>query len=161
MVAVSWFKESKTQPTKEKVSEAAAAAQPLLSRLLELLACGDPSSPTPGSSLPYGELSRMFTKMRTEAAALIKHADSIGTFKHSFLSSLPSTDAISAEAAVEVATKLSTQSDGHGGDTDEKSTFASDALESARQRLLATAGYLQVVQVCHLGFVPLIAFEVF
>ena len=147
MVIVSWFKETRSRTDQGKTSEAATAVQPVLVRLLELLGCGDPSSPTPGSNAPYGELSRMFTKMRTEANALIKHAESIGTFKRSLLASLPSTDTISAEAAVDLASRLLQASQPHGGDGDEKSTSASDAMELARQRLLATAGYLQVVQV--------------
>lgn len=146
MVIVSWFKESKSRTDQEKTSEAATAVQPVLIRLLELLGFADPSSPTPGSNSPYGELSRMFTKMRTEANALIKHAESIGTFKRSLLASLPSTETISAEAAVELASRLAQPSQPHGGD-DEKPTSASDAMELARQRLLATAGYLQVIQV--------------
>jgi TATA-binding protein-associated factor len=147
MVIVSWFKETKSRTDQGKTSEAAIVVQPVLVRLLELLGCGDPSSPTPGSTAPYGELARMFTKMRTEASALIKHAESIGTFKRSLLASLPSTDTIGAESAVDLASRLLQPSQPHGGDGDEKSITASDAMESARQRLLATAGYLQVVQV--------------
>jgi len=147
MVIVSWFKEIRSQKDQEKSSEAAKAVQPVLLRLLELLGSGDPSSPTPGSNAPYAELSRMLAKMRTEAGALVKHTESVGTFKRSFLASLPSTDSISAEAAIDLATKLLQPSQAHGGDGDDKPASASDAMESARQRLLATAGYLQVVQV--------------
>lgn len=147
MVIVSWFKEIRSQQDPEKSSEAAKAVQPVLLRLLELLGCGDPSSPTPGSNAPYAELSRMLAKMRTEAGALVKHTESVGTFKRSFIASLPSTDAISAEEAVDLATKLLLPSQSHGGDGDDKPTSSSDAMESARQRLLATAGYLQIVQV--------------
>lgn len=145
MVIVSWFKEMRVRMDHDKSSEAATAVQPMLVRLLELLGIGDPSSPTPGSSAPYGELSRMFAKMRTEAGALIKHTESLGTFKRSVLASLPSIDTISAEAAIELASKLVQPSQPHG-DADDKSTSASDSMELARQRLLATAGYLQVVQ---------------
>lgn len=149
MVIVSWFKELRSKRDQEKSSEAAIAVQPVLLRLLELLGSGDPSSPTPGSIAPYAELSRMLAKMRTEAGALVKHTESVGTLKRSFLASLPSTDSISAEAAVDLATRLVQPSQSHAGDGDDKDkpTSASDAMESARQRLLATAGYLQVVQV--------------
>lgn len=147
MVTVSWFKDIRSQKHQEKSSEAAKAVQPVLLRLLELLGSGDPSSPTPGSNAPYAELSRMLAKMRTEAGALVKHTESVGTFKRSFLASLPPTESISAEAAIDLATKLLQPSQSHGGDSDDKAASASDAMELARQRLLATAGYLQVVQV--------------
>lgn len=146
MVIVSWFKEIRSKK-EEKSSEGTKAVQTVLLRLLELLGAGDPSSPTPGSNAPYAELSRMLTKMRTEASALVKHTEAVGTFKRSVLASLPSTESISAEAAIDLATRLVQPGQSHGGDGDDKSTSASDAMESARQRLLATAGYLQVVQV--------------
>jgi TATA-binding protein-associated factor len=85
--------------------------------------------------------------MRTEASALIKHAETMGSFKASFLAGLPATTAMSAEAAVELATKLvQPPNDAHDGETDGKSNAIYDAMESARQQLLATAGYLLVVQ---------------
>jgi hypothetical protein len=164
MVVVSWFKEFRLLPGKANIPEAVAAAQPIMGRLLELLACGDAGSPTPGSNLPYAELLRMFAKMRTEASALIKHAETMGSFKASFLAGLPATTAMSAEAAVELATKLvQPPNDAHDGETDGKSNAIYDAMESARQQLLATAGYLLVVQVCNnivvsYGFVLSIVF---
>lgn len=145
MVIMSWFKEVRGGLDNERIADAAKAVQPILHDILELLACGDPAVPTPGSNLPYGELSRMFAKMRTEANAFIKHMETLGTLGHT---SMPAIDTISAEAAVDVATSLFSPVHGYGSDVDDKSHASSDAMESARQRLLATAGYLQAVQVC-------------
>lgn len=145
MVIMSWFKEVRRRLDIERIADAAKAVQPILHDILELLACGDPAVPTPGSNLPYGELSRMFVKMRTEASAFIKHTETLGTLGHT---SIPAIDTISAETAVDVATKLFSPVQGYGSDVDDKSNASSDAMESARQRLLATAGYLQAVQVC-------------
>lgn len=145
MVIVSWFKELKSRSDKAKSADARTAAQQLLNRVLELLACGDPASPTPASNVPYSELIRMYAKMRGEAGTLKKHIECIGGFQSSLVN-LPSIDTISAEAAVDFTTKLSPQCRSQNGDYNTPMT-SFETMELSRQQLLATAGYLQVFQV--------------
>lgn len=145
MVIVSWFKEIRSRSDKAKFADARTAAQYVLNRLLELLACGDPASPTPGSNVPYSELIRMYAKMRGEAGTLKKHIEYVGGYQTSLVK-LPSIDTISAQAAVDFTTKLSPQCPSQNGDLDMPMTSI-DTMELCRQQLLATAGYLQVYQV--------------
>ena len=150
MVIVSWFKEIRSRSDKAKSADARTAAQHLLNQVLELLACGDPASPTPGSNVPYSELIRMYAKMRGEAGTLKKHIECIGGFQTSPVN-LPSIDTISAEAAVDFTTKLSPQCRSQNGDYNMPMT-SFETMELSRQQLLATAGYLQVFQVRFRGF---------
>eukprot|EP01018_Ginkgo_biloba_P007683 Gb_19667 [translate_table: standard] len=139
MVLVSWFKE-----LPERMVCAIDAVKPLRQRLLDLLACGDPAMPTQDSSLPYAELSRTYAKMRGEAAALIRIADTSGFFKNVFSCGIPPIDELTLDAAIDLSTKFSVTKDTLTGDGKEKQTL--ESVESARQRLLATAGYLKCVQ---------------
>ncbi|KAG6551134.1 hypothetical protein Mapa_007369 [Marchantia paleacea] len=150
MVLVSWFKEFRTNLDQERVGQAVAAAQPLRMRLLQLLAANDPALPTPGSTAPYSELSRIYTKMRGEAGALIKHAEASGYSKILVPDGIPSTEGLNADAAIELATRPGPSLDNRpAGDTplDDKVVSSSDMYESTRQRLLATAGYLTSLQI--------------
>lgn len=149
MVLVSWFKEFRTNLDQERVGQAVAAAQPLRMRLLQLLSATDPALPTPGSNAPYSELSRIYTKMRGEAGALIKHAEASGYSKILFPDGIPSTEGLNADAAIELATRPGSPLDIRpAGDPplDDKIVSSSDMYESTRQRLLATAGYLTSLQ---------------
>ncbi|CAM6099985.1 unnamed protein product [Calypogeia fissa] len=146
MVLVSWFKELKSKPANGNLGQVVAAVQPLRARLLQLLSDCDPAAPTPGSSLPYTELLRIYSKMRGEAGALIKHAEASGVSL--VVAKDPSSlEVMNAEAAIELAKEASI-GDGSKSDTtwDSKMVSSSDIFESSRQRLLATAGYLICVQ---------------
>lgn len=148
MVLVSWFKEVRSRASKEILGQAVAAVKPLRARLLQLLSDCDPTAPTPGSSLPYTELLRIYSKMRGEAGALIKHAEASGVSLVIAKEPSSSLEVMSAEAAIELAKKAG-NGDGSKFDSsgDTKVVSSSDIFESSRQRLLATAGYLICVQV--------------
>ncbi|KAL3681420.1 hypothetical protein R1sor_024376 [Riccia sorocarpa] len=149
MVLVSWFKEYRSLPATDRVAKAVAAARPLRARLLELLAASDPALPTPGSSVPYTELMPLYSKMRGEAGALLRHAEASGYSKSLFSKGIPSLDGLTADAAIEIAARTMASDSRAAGGTpvDDKTVSASDMFESTRQRLLATAGYLTSINL--------------
>lgn len=147
IVLVSWFKELRGCIPKERMDSAIDAVKSLRQRLLDLLACTDPALPTRDSSLPYVELSRTYAKMRAEVASLIRIADASGCFQNVFPAGIPPADELGIDAVIDLGTKLSVSKDALSGDGKEKQIL--ESLEAARQRVLATAGYLKSVQ-CNL-----------
>ncbi|KAJ7534695.1 hypothetical protein O6H91_13G105700 [Diphasiastrum complanatum] len=146
MVLVAWFRELRCSSA-EKRMQAFTAVKHLYARLLELLQATDPALPTPDSSLPYAELTKMYGKMRSEAAALIKHAEGSGLGSKNSMPGLAAIDRMNAESAIDLAMKFCPspeESVGDSGSEAKQSTF--DLIESSRQRLLATAGCLKCVQ---------------
>ncbi|XP_057836707.2 TATA-binding protein-associated factor BTAF1 isoform X2 [Cryptomeria japonica] len=144
VVLVSWFKELGVCTSKERMACAVNAVNSIRQRLLDLLDGGDSFMPTCDLSLPYAELSRTYSKMRSEAAALIRIASTSGFFQNIFSTGIPPADELSIDAAVDLATKVLVSKDAFSEDGREKQAF--ESLEAARQRLLATAGYLKCVQ---------------
>ncbi|XP_024523098.1 TATA-binding protein-associated factor BTAF1 [Selaginella moellendorffii] len=143
MVLISCFKEVRSFPV-EKKAPVISAFRPLTSYLQVLLLQIEPSHPTPDSSLPYAELSRTYAKMRAEVAALVKHAEASN---FGLPVDLQPVENMSVEAAIDAAMKFIPLEECNGAVSDEKTCSARDMMESARQRLLATAGYLKCVQV--------------
>ncbi|EFJ06187.1 hypothetical protein SELMODRAFT_186944 [Selaginella moellendorffii] len=129
---------------RQKKAPVISAFRPLTSYLQVLLLQIEPSHPTPDSSLPYAELSRTYAKMRAEVAALVKHAEASN---FGLPVDLQPVENMSVEAAIDAAMKFIPLEECNGAVSDEKTCSARDMMESARQRLLATAGYLKCVQV--------------
>ncbi|XP_072972272.1 TATA-binding protein-associated factor BTAF1 isoform X2 [Typha angustifolia] len=143
MVLIAWFKEFKKKDP--------AIAQALLvfwarakQWLLDLLACADPAFPTKDSVLPYAELSRTYTKMRNEAKILYNSVDSCGLLKDHTPGFNYNMDSLSVDEAITFTSRLPLP-----GELDAASNIGKhilDDLESAKQRLLSTSGYLKCVQ---------------
>lgn len=147
MVLVSWFRELRKSPEKSNFIKAIEDTKALRLQLLELLGCGDPALPTPACQSPYAELTRTYAKMRGEAASLIKHAESAGLCSKMVSVGLPALEEMSAEVAIDVAMKTVTlEAPSTHGPADDKQNPGLELVESLRQRLLATAGYLKLVQ---------------
>nr|GEU67682.1 TATA-binding protein-associated factor BTAF1 isoform X1 [Tanacetum cinerariifolium] len=134
LVLISWFKEMKSRGLSGSNYES------LKCRLLELLTCTDPSFPTKGSRLPYAELSRTYEKMRNEASQLVSVLESC-------CMPVPmDVDNLTPDDAVSFASKLPVPSnDGVSGE-DSVGKNSIDEVESIKQRLLTTSGYLKCVQ---------------
>lgn len=136
MVLISWFKEMRSRGLSGSNYET------LKSRLLELLTCTDPSFPTKGSRLPYAELSRTYEKMRNEASQLVSVLESCGMPMPMDVDNLTPDDAMS------FASKLPVPSNDGASGEDSVGKNSIDEVESIKQRLLTTSGYLKCVQVC-------------
>lgn len=143
MVIVSWFKDLRSR---DPVSVGALLAflSSVKEWLLDLLTCSDPALPTKGSLLPYSELSRTYMKMRNEANNLIHSIDSCAAFQDYIGSLNLKVDVLSVDDAINFASKLllPSESDLHSGS--EKVVL--NNIESAKQGLLSTSGYLKCVQ---------------
>lgn len=114
--------------------------------LLDLLTCSDPAFPTKDSLLPYSELSRTYSKMRGEATQLVRTIESSGMLKDFFSSTQIDLENLTADDAISFASKIPTpvgDIDGNGLEGRQ----AIDDIESLKQRLLTTSGYLKCVQV--------------
>lgn len=146
MVLVAWFKELQSRdPALSRVL--LGVLDRVKKWLLDLLACSDPAFPTKDSILPYCELSRTYSKMRSEASSLFHIVESCGIFKE-YLSSFNSNlDMIGIDEAINFASRLPSPAESHAASNIEKRLL--DELESAKQRLLSTAGYLKCVQVAY------------
>lgn len=145
MVLISWFKEMKHRGTSVGHAVSAALFERFKKWLLDLLACTDPSLPTKDSSLPYAELSRTYSKMRSEATHLFHSAEASGMFNDLLSTASLDLENLGIDNAVNFASKVGLPScDSVGGNPAEKHVF--DDVESSRQRLLTTTGYLRCVQ---------------
>ena len=144
MVLASWFRELKKSANDAEFAQAVGNAKSLLMGLVKLLSCNDPSTPNPDSHLPYSELARTYSKMRSEAASVLKQAESAGIC---LKGSCPPLDTINAENAIDIAMKVAAECTSFLASVDDKQSSGLDFVESMRQRLLATAGYLKLLQV--------------
>lgn len=141
MVLISWFKEIKSR-------DGIVPGLPsyLKNWLFDLLACTDPAFPTKDSLAPYCELSRTYTKMRGEASQLFRAVESSGLFENLLSTTKVDPESLTADDAMSFASKLSLPV----GDTSGEESMGRnivDDLESLKQRLLTTSGYLKCVQV--------------
>ncbi|XP_008796296.2 TATA-binding protein-associated factor BTAF1 [Phoenix dactylifera] len=144
MVLVAWYKEFQSRDPAESRKILLGILNDLKQWLLDLLACSDPAFPTKDSVLPYAELSRSYAKMRNEASLLFRSIDSSGAFKD-FRSSINfNVDTLSVDESVNFISKLSLPVDFTGAGTIEKHILGD--IESLKQRVLATSGYLKCVQ---------------
>ncbi|XP_048324850.2 TATA-binding protein-associated factor BTAF1 isoform X2 [Ziziphus jujuba] len=144
MVLISWFKEINGWDASENPGVMPSFPNHLKSWLLDLLACSDPAFPTKDSILPYSELSRTYSKMCSEAAQLLRAIESSGMFDNFLSTTKFELERLSADDAINLASKIPTLSDDKvGNDTLGRHV---DEVESAKQRLLTTSGYLKCVQ---------------
>ncbi|KAI5064208.1 hypothetical protein GOP47_0020878 [Adiantum capillus-veneris] len=145
MVLISWFGELRKDASHSEFAHALEISKVLRLQLLHLLACCDPAFPSPGSQLPYTELGRTYAKMRGEAVSFLKQAENAGMNCKDILAGIPPLDTIGAEVAVDIAMNVTADDTVPQSTEDSKST-GFDFVESLRQRLLATAGYLKLLQ---------------
>ncbi|XP_008219029.1 PREDICTED: TATA-binding protein-associated factor BTAF1 [Prunus mume] len=145
MVLISWFKEIKSVGMFENAGVMPGFPHHLKNGMLDLLACSDPAFPTKDSLLPYAELSRTYCKMRCEASQLLKAIQSSGMFQSFLSTSKINLESLSVDSAINFASKLPMLcNDVAGNDSVERHIV--DGIESAKQQLLTTSGYLKCVQ---------------
>lgn len=145
MILISWFKEIKSGDLSQDKCFSPAIPENLTKWLLELLACLDPALPTKQSPLPYCELSRTYAKMRNEATQLLRTVESSGKFIDTLSTMKVDVESLSTDDAINFASRLPTFSD-DGSINESVAKHILDDIESARQRLLTTSGYLKCVQ---------------
>lgn len=147
MVLISWFKEIKTGKFSENLSGIPGVPSYFKDWLLDLLACSDPAFPTKNSLLPYSELSRTYAKMHSEAGQLLNAMKSSGMFNEPLSTTKIELESMSVDSAINFASKvLAFCNDSAGNESSERNVM--DDIESLKQRLLTTSGYLKCVQVC-------------
>lgn len=142
MVLISWFKEIKNKNTSKNLDGIPGT---LKDWLLDLLACTDPTFPTKDSLLPYAELSRTYAKMRSEAGQLLNAVKSSGLFNELISTTQIELDHLSVDDAIGFASKIPALcNDSSAIESVGKNII--DDIESSKQRLLTTSGYLKCVQ---------------
>lgn len=143
---ISWFREIKCKVPSDGSGSLPAFPDPLKKWLLDLLACSDPAFPTKGILLPYAELSRTYAKMRNEASQLLHTVETCHCFDKLLSRTKLNLESLSADETIEFASTLALWSKECAEDESlEKQVF--EDVESSRQQLLSTAGYLKCVQV--------------
>ncbi|KAF3783221.1 TATA-binding protein-associated factor, partial [Nymphaea thermarum] len=145
MILAAWFKELKFRDQPKMPALMLSLVHPLQKLLLDLLSCPDPAFPTKDSIHPYSELTRTYIKMRNEAALLHRAADSSGLFDDVLSSLSFSMETIIVDEAISFASKLLLPSESSHEDGSTERHVLED-VESSKQRLLSTAGYLKCVQ---------------
>ncbi|XP_006646908.1 TATA-binding protein-associated factor BTAF1 isoform X1 [Oryza brachyantha] len=143
MIIVSWFQDlRKSDPA--AVGTLLVFLTSLKGLMLDLLACSDPSFPTKDSLLPYAELARTYKKMRNEANNLFQLIDSCALLKD-YTSNLNfNADMLSVDDTINFASKLLLPSEPDLNSDSDKIVL--NNIESAKQCLLSTSGYLKCVQ---------------
>lgn len=147
MVLISWFKEAKRSHLSESLTAIPGVPSYLKDWLLDLLACSDPAFPTKDSLLPYAELSRTYAKMRSEAGQLLNAMKSFDMFNDLLSTMKIELESLSVDDAINFASKVPVLfNDGVGNESLGRNIM--DEIESSKQRVLTTSGYLKCVQVC-------------
>lgn len=146
MVLISWFKEIKNRGLTDNQGFIPIVPDHLKKWLLDLLACSDPAFPTKDMLLPYAELSRTYTKMHNEASQLLRAVESSG-FANASATTKIDLENLSADDAISFASKLSPLSNDAVENESTRRHVVED-IESCKQRVLTTSGYLKCVQVC-------------
>ncbi|KAJ0079693.1 hypothetical protein Patl1_23603 [Pistacia atlantica] len=145
MVLISWFKEIKSKEIPGSHGVLPVFPDHLKQWLLDLLACSDPTFPTKDSLLPYAELSRTYTKMRNEASQLLRVVEASGMFTNMLSTIKINVESLSVDDAISFASKLQPVcKDSDGNESLDRHIV--DDIESLKQRLLTTSGYLKCVQ---------------
>lgn len=145
MVLISWFKEIKRSQLPENHNIIPGVPNYLKDWLLDLLACSDPAFPTKDSFLPYSELSRTYSKMRSEAGQLLNAMKCSGMFDDLLSSTKVDLESLSVDDAINFASKVPALSSESAGNEFLGRNIMDD-IESSKQRLLTTSGYLKCVQ---------------
>lgn len=147
MVFISLFKEIKSEELPGSAVVLPNLPGHLKQWLLDLLACSDPTYPTKDSLLPYAELSRTYGKMRNEASQLLRAMETSGMFTEMLSANEIDVESLSADNAISFASKLQLLGSNSDG-SESLSRQMLDDIESIKQRMLTTSGYLKCVQVC-------------
>lgn len=142
MILISWFKEIKNREVSGNQGIIPVFPDHLKKWLLDLLSCSDPAFPTKDSFLPYSELSRTYSKMRSEASQLLSALQSSGKSADMLENTKIDMEGLSVDDAISFASKVSSS----GSDNDLNERLIVDETESTRQRLITTSGYLKCVQ---------------
>lgn len=143
MVLISWFKELKDISKADEVVTGVSTKFRIC--LLDLLTCSNPAYPTKDSLLPYAELSRTYNKMRNEASQLYTATEASGLYNDILSSIELDIESLTADDALSFASKLSFTGNGNSElESDGRNIF--EELESVKQKLLTTSGYLKCVQ---------------
>lgn len=148
VVLISWFREIKCKVPSPSDGSGSLPGfpTPLKKWMLDLLACSHPAFPTKDILLPYAELSRTYTKMRNEASQLLHTVETYHCFDKLLSTTKLNADSLSADETIEFASTLALwNKDSAEKESLEKQVF--EDVESSRQQLLSTAGYLKCVQV--------------
>ncbi|KAF3963659.1 hypothetical protein ACB098_12G153000 [Castanea mollissima] len=145
MVLISWFKEIESSDGLGISVVAPNVPSHLKEWLLDLLACSNPAFPTKDSLRPYAELSRTYSKMRSEATQLLRVIESPGMFKDLLTTIRIDLESLSADDAINFASKVPTLVNDNVGSESLGAQIVDD-VESLKQRLLTTSGYLKCVQ---------------
>ncbi|XP_058072193.1 TATA-binding protein-associated factor BTAF1 [Magnolia sinica] len=145
MVLVAWFRELRSRVPPGMHASMLGFINHLRQWLLDLLTCTDPSFPTKDSLLPYSELSRTYTKMRSEASLLFRVVDSSGMFASMLPTININLDTVTIDDAISFTSKIAPPVDHSTGEETTERHIVDD-IESAKQRLLSTSGYLKCVQ---------------
>ena len=153
MILISWFKQVKSESSCENQGPLPSFPGHLRNWLLDLLACTDPTFPTKDSLLPYSELSRTYSKMRGEASQLLHAMEASGMFDNLLAATKFDLETLSVDDAINFASKVPALCNENIG-SDRLGHL--DNMESAKQRLLSTSGYLKCVQVCQMQLVILL-----
>ncbi|EYU37472.1 hypothetical protein ABFS82_01G048900 [Erythranthe guttata] len=143
MVLISWFKELKDSVKSDEVI--AGISSNFRVFLLDMLACGNPAFPTKDSFLPYAELSRTYSKMRNETSQLYNATEASGLYSDLLSSIKLDIENLTADDAVNFASQLVFLGNTISGLESDGRNLSED-LESLKQKLLTTAGYLKCVQ---------------
>lgn len=144
MVLISWFKELNDISKADEVI--AGISSKFRMCLLDLLTCSNPAYPTKDSLLPYAELSRTYGKMRNEASQLYTATEASGLYSDILSSIEVDIESLTADDALSFASKLAFTGNGISEvESDGRNLF--EELESLKQKLLTTSGYLKCVQV--------------
>ncbi|KAJ0247023.1 TATA-binding protein-associated factor BTAF1 [Hirschfeldia incana] len=147
VVLISWFREIKCRVSSPSDGRESLPGFPttLKKWMLDLLACSDPAFPTKDILLPYAELSRTYTKMRNEASQLLHTVETYHCFDKLLSTTKLNVDSLSADETIEFASTLALwNKESAENESLEKQVF--EDVESSRQQLLSTAGYLKCVQ---------------
>ncbi|KAG7964339.1 hypothetical protein I3843_09G164700 [Carya illinoinensis] len=145
IVLISWFKEIKNRGVCGIPEISPNFPSHLKERLLDLLACSNPAFPTKDSLLPYAELSRTYSKMRGEATQLLRAIESSDIFKDLLTTINVDLEILSADDAINFASKVPTMHNENVGNECLGGNIVDD-VESSKQRLMTTSGYLKCVQ---------------
>lgn len=147
MVLISWFKEIKIKDLSETHGVMPTLLNHVEKQLFDLLSCSDPAFPTKDSVLPYSELSRTYGKMHNEASQLLRAIESSGMFEDTLSTIKIDVERLTPDDAINFASKLPPLSkDSAGNESLERNIV--DDIDSSKQKLLTTSGYLKCVQVC-------------
>lgn len=143
IILISWFKEIKSRKIGDGNCTYPGIPEYLKKWMLDLLTCLDPALPTKDSFLPYSELSRTYAKMRSEASQLIHAVESSGNSVDELSTDIEN---LSMEDAIRFASSLAPSVNDSAGSVS-SGKHVLDEVESVRQRLLTTSGYLKCIQV--------------